>query len=203
MKKVNLLLAISAAIFFTACTKSTDPSPVVPSAGDPKKGSTWTFKDTYFNQAGTITGTSTYSLVADTLTIGGSLWLILKESSTGTVAIGLQKRTDGWWWVPFPNPNASLWFKTPAVVGDKYNYNISDFTVDTSKVMNIAASVTVPAGTFTTTYIQSFDTNSMEDEWYFSSTGAILIRQGTFDDRTPAGTGVYEKQRVELVAYTQ
>ena len=204
MKKVNLLLAISALIFFTACTKSSDPSPVVPSAGDPKKGSTWTFRDTYFNQAGTITGTSTYSLVADTLTIGGSLWLILKESSSGTAAIGLQKRADGWWWVPLPNPNASLWFKTPAAVGDKYNYNISDFTVDTAKVMNINASVTVPAGTYAgCTFIQAFDTNSMEDEYYFTPTGPILLRTGTFDDRTPAGTGVYEKQRVELVAYTQ
>jgi len=203
MKKVNLLLTLCVAILFTACTKSSDPFPVTPSTGDPKKGSKWTFKDTYFNQAGTITGTDTYSLVADTLTVGGSLWLILKESVTGQVAIGIQKRVNGWWWVPFPNPNASLWFKDPAAVGDKYNYNISDNTVDTSKVMNIAASVTVPAGTFTTTYVQSFDTNSMEDEWYFSSTGPILVRTGTFDDKTPAGTGVYEKQRVELVSYTQ
>ena len=203
MKTRIFLFSIALVLFFAACTKSTDPAPVTPSAGDPKKGSKWTFKDTYFNQAGTVTSTDTYSLIADTLTIGGSKWLILKESVTGQVAIGIQKRTDGWWWVPFPNPNASLWFKNPAVVGDKYNYNISDFTVDTSKVININASVTVPAGTYTCTYIQSFDTNSMEDEWYFSSTGPILVRTGTFDDKVPAGTGVYEKQRVELVSYTQ
>ena len=203
MKKQHVLLALLAILSFSACTKSTDPSPVAPSTGDPQKGSKWTFKDTYYNQSGTITGTDTYSLIADTLTIAGSKWLILKESVTGQVAIGIQKRTDGWWWVPFPNPNASLWFKNPAVVGDKYNLNLSDYTTDTSKVMNINASVTVPAGNYTCTYIQSFDTNSMEDDAYFSATGPILVRTGTFDDKVPAGTGVYEKQRVELVSYTQ
>jgi len=204
MKTRIILFPAALILFFAACTKSTDPDPVTPSAGDPKKGSRWTFKNTYFNQSGTITGTDTYSLVADTATLNGTLWLLLKETVSGNTTVGLQKRADGWWWVPFPNPNASLWFKNPSAVGDKYNYNISDFTVDTMKVRNINASITVPAGTYAgCTFSEAYDTNSKEDEFYFYPTGPLLIRSGTFDDKVPAGTGIYEKQRVELVSYTQ
>jgi len=203
MKKLNILSALFVLFCFEACTKSTDPAVVTPASTDPKKGSVWVYKSTYYNQAGTVTSTNNTTYIGDTLTSGGSVWILLKESVSGLPAVGIQKRADGWWYVPFPNVNASLWFKTPAVVGDKYNYNISDGTVDTSKVMNINATLTVPAGTYTgCTYIQSFDTNSMEDEYYFLPTGAILMRTGTFDDKVP-GPGIYEKQRTELVSFVQ
>ena len=203
MRKSIPFYALAGLLIFAACSKSTDSPVVPPAAGDPKKGSTWTFKFTYYNEAGTVTGTNNQSFVADTMTVSGSQWTILEESTTGQAVIGIQKRADGWWWIPFPNTTPSLWFKSPASVGDKYNYNISDFTVDTSKVRNIAATVTVPAGTYTgCTFIQSFDTNSMEDEWYFVPTGPVLVRTSTFDNRS-AGPGEFEKQRSELVSYTQ
>jgi hypothetical protein len=203
MKKNILMLFIAAITITAACTKSTDPAPENPSGTDPKKGSQWTYKMTTYDQSGTSTGSTNVSFVGDTMTISGSSWIILKETSSMLPKIGIQKRADGWWWVPFPNTNASLWFKTPAAVGDKYNYNISDLTVDTAKVTSINSSVTVPAGAFSNlTFMEGFDTNSKEDEYYFTATGAILVRQGTFDDRTP-GPGMYEKQRMELVSFTR
>ena len=203
MKKNIFLLLISAVWLLSACSKDSDSNPVPVSGTDPQKGSQWTYKYTFYDQSGAVTGSTNVSFIGDTMTIGGSAWIVLKITGTGEPAIALQKRADGWWWVPFPNPSASLWFKTPAAVGDQYNYNISDLTVDTMKVRNINANLTVPAGSFTgVSFMQGYDTNSQEDEYYFTTTGPILLRAGTFDDLTP-GPGVYEKQRSELISFTR
>lgn len=204
MKKHLFFAVITASVIFSACSKDSDPAPVTPVAGEPKKGSTWVFKNTYFDQNGTVTNTENYTLIADTATLNGSVWLLLKETVSNQVLIGLQKRTDGWWSLPLPNPNPSLWFKNPAAVGDQYNLNVNDNTVDLMKIVSINSTLTVPAGTYTgCTFSQSYDSNSMEDEWYFTTAGPVLLRNGTFDDKIPAGTGIYEKERMELVSYTQ
>ncbi len=205
MKKIITIVVLTGLVLFAACTKSTDPAPAPTSTGDPKKGSQWTFRYTSYSEAGAVLGSIDRSFVADTATLNGTFTILLKETLSGQITLGIQKRTDGWWWIPFPNPNASLWCKYPAVVGDQFSLNNSDYTVDVSKVMSINSSVTVPAGTFANTYfIQMIATNNtLDDERYFTSTGPILVRSGTFDPKTPPATGMYEKQRSELVSYTQ
>lgn len=205
MKKNHILLALIVILSLSECTKSTDPAPVAPAAGDPKKGSQWTFKYTSYNEAGVVTGAINRSFVADTATLNGTFTILLKETVSNQITLGLQKRADGWWWIPFPNPNASLWFKNPAVVGDQYNLINADYTVDVCKVISITSSLTVPFGSYTNAYFiqMTAANNTLDDEYYFSATGPILIRSGTFDPKTAPATGMYEKQRSELVTYTQ
>lgn len=205
MRKLFILSAL-ALLCFASCKKDDDSgnnnnnNNNNTTSGEPRAGSKWTYKITQFNEAGTATGSQTVGFTAADTTIAGNTYVVLKESSSNMPNRILQKKTDGWWSMPLPSTNISMFFKTTAAVGDWYLMAISDNTIDTARVRSLNQSVTVPAGTFNCQFVEGYDTNSKEDEYYFNADNGLVIRQGTFDART-AGSGMYEKQRLELVSF--
>lgn len=198
MKKIINLFLLLFSITFFACTKDSG-QPTTPSNNDPKDGTIWVYKQTYFNEAGSVTGTSNVTFKGVSVTISGSTWINLVNQANSQPQIAIQKRTDGWWYITYPSSTPSLWFKNPAAVNDVYSYPYG-----TCKVLSITESVTVPAGTYTNcTLVQGDDTNSKEDEFWFTTAGPVLVKFNTYDERTggPA-SNVYKKESVELVSYT-
>ncbi len=197
MKKI-LIIAFIAAIF-GSCNKDNDPDPP-PSSNDPKTGSKWSYKLTIFNEAGTATGTTNLNLTGTEITVNGSKWIALTDQTTGQAILALQKRSDGWWYLPSPGSNliSSLWFKHPANVNDTYPY-----VYGTCKVLNVNTSVTVPAGIYNGCYfVQGDDTNSKEDEFWFTTTGPVLVRFDTYDQKVAGpANNVYRNQSLELISY--
>jgi hypothetical protein len=190
-----MMLAVSLVVILNACSKSNSPSG---NTTEPKTGSKWVFKHTEYNESGTVINTENITLVASAYTYAGSNWILLSEQTSATPVIAVQKRADGWWQIPLPNTSPSLWFKTPAAINDQYLINISDGTTDTAKVNGTGVSLTVPAGTYNCTYVKSYDTNSLENEWWFSN-GPLLIQNTEYDERS--GGGMYISQRMELISY--
>ncbi len=197
MKKTIWAILFSA-ICLVSCKKN-DDNAAVSSSNDPKTGSRWVYTVKLYNEAGTVTGTSTLTLVGTEITVLGSKWISMVDQATSAPVIALQKRTEGWWYLPTPGTASSLWFKYPAVVNETYPY-----VYGTCTVKDINASVTVPAGTFTGCYfVEGNDTNSLEDEFWFTNTGAVMVRFYTYDEKAAGpASNVYRKQSLELVSYT-
>jgi len=191
----------SLSILFASCSPNDDDTDVPPASGtDPKANSTWVYKVTQYNEAGTATGSSNVTLKGVEVTVGGSTWLNLVEQTSMQPLIALQKRNDGWWYLPYPGSATSLWFKYPAAANDTYPY-----VYGTATVKNTNASVTVPAGTFNGTYmVEGRDANSLEDEFWFATSGAVLVKFNTYDERAAGpASNVYRKQSMELVSFTR
>ena len=72
-------------------------------------------------------------------------------------------------------------------------------------VKEINASVTVPAGSFSNCYmVEGDDSNSKEDEFWFSKDGAILIKFNTYDEKAAGpATNLFLDQSLELVSFTR
>lgn len=195
----NLLLSgLLALSLLPGCDPDDDPPPP-PAANEPRDGSQWVYKNTTYNEAGAVLTTANITLKATAVTIGGTTWLNMVDQATLQPVIAIQKRAEGWWYISYPTPTPSLWFKYPATVNETYAY-----VFGTCKVLSITESVTVPAGNYTNCYlVQGDDSNSKEDEFWFSPTGPIMVKFQTYDERTggPA-SNVYLKQALELVSFT-
>lgn len=197
MKKVLFSLLVFCQLMIS-CNPNDTPAP--PAANEPKAGSKWVFRYNTYSEAGVVTATSDITFNAVEVTVGGSTWLNLVESVSGQPKIALQKRSGGWWYISYPVTTPSLWFKHPATVNETYPY-----VFGTCKVLSITETVVVPAGSFSNCYmIQGDDSNSKEDEFWFSSEGAILIKGNTYDEKAvgPA-TNVYKSESLELVSFTR
>lgn len=196
MKKILAYSAIC--LTFLSCEKDND-SPQAAISDEPKTGSKWSYKLTTYNEAGAATGTATVNYIGTEITSGGSKWIALTDQASGVPILALQKRADGWWYLPLPGASVSLWFKTPAAVNETYPY-----VYGTCKVLDINRSVTVPAGTYNGCYfIQGDDTNSKEDEFWFTTNGPVLVRFDTYDQKVAGPeSNVFRKQSLELVSYT-
>jgi hypothetical protein len=198
MKKIFLSI-VSGLLFFSSCKKDEAATPPA-STTDPKAGSIWVFKYTSYNEAGTVTGTSNVSYLGVEVSIGGSTWISLVNQSNSTAIIAIQKRAEGWWYNPLPGTTSSLWCKYPAAVNDSYPYVYGNCTVK-----DINASFTVPAGVYTGTYfVEGHDTNSLEDEFWFTNTGAVLVKFNTYDQKAAGpASNVYRKESMELISFTR
>lgn len=198
MKKI--LISSIIVLIFGSCKKDNEPDPST-SSNDPKTGSKWTFKVKNYNEAGTVTSTSNLNFTGTEITSGSIKWIALTEQVSGISTVALQKRADGWWYLPSPGSNTlfSLWFKYPATVNEIYPY-----VYGTCKVLNVNTSVTVPAETYAGCYfIQRDDTNSKEDEFWFTTSGPVLVRFDTHDQKaTVPASNVYRNQSLELVSFT-
>ena len=198
MKRIFLSL-VTSLLILSSCTPD-EPTGPAASTTDPKAGSIWVYKYTSYNEAGTATGTSNITYLGVEVTIGGSTWISLVNQANSTAIIALQKRAEGWWYNPLPGTTSSLWCKYPAAVNDTYPYVYGNCFVK-----NINASVTVPAGVYSDTYfVEGHDTNSLEDEFWFTNTGAVLVKFNTYDEKAvgPAAN-VYRKESFELVSFTR
>ncbi|HTM92087.1 MAG TPA: hypothetical protein VL095_06710 [Flavisolibacter sp.] len=195
--KTKLFAAIAAAFLITSCDKK-DESPAPSSSTDPQNGSTWVYKLTQYNEAGTATGSVNLTAKGVSVTVNGSTWLNLVDQATMQPIIGIQKKSDGWWYIPYPSSSSSLWFKYPATVNETYSY-----VFGTCVVKSINASVTVPAGTYNNCYmVEGDDTNSMEDEFWFTTSGPVLVKFNTYDEKAAGpASNVYKKQSMELVSF--
>ena len=186
----------------TSVLISCDPNDNVepPTGTDPRDGSTWVFKYSTYDEAGNVTATSNQTFKGVEVTIGGSTWINLVNQTTLQPIIAIQKRTEGWWYVSYPGTTSSLWFKYPATLNETYPYIFGTCTVK-----DINASVTVPAGTYTGCYkVEGNDTNSLEDEFWFSNVGAILIKFNTYDERAAGpASNVYKNESLEFVSFTR
>jgi hypothetical protein len=201
MRITSIIPAVLLFSIISSCSKSDSSGGGGGTTAEPRAGSTWVYKYTTYNEGGSVLVSVNLTLKATSQTFAGTSWLLLTEQSSGVQFIAIQKRADGWWQIPLPNTTPSLWYKTPGAVNDTYSLTIDDGTVDQAKIISITASAAVPAGSFTgCTQIQSFDP-SLENEYYFISSGAIMVRASEFDNKT-IGTGKYEAQRWELVSFT-
>lgn len=200
--RFKFLSALAALVLiFSSCNPNGDDVDNPPSSTtDPKAGSTWVYKVTQYNEAGTALGSANFTLKGVEVTINGSTWLNLVNQATMQPIIAIQKRTDGWWYLPYPGTATSLWFKYPATVNETYPY-----VYGTCTVKNINESVSVPAGTFNGCYmVEGRDTNSLEDEFWFTTSGAVLVKFDTYDEKAAGPpSNVYKKQSMELVSFTR
>lgn len=198
MKAFTGIIALTFLLF--SCKKTDNNSTPTPTVNEPRANSQWVYKYTTYNEAGTVTGTSDLTLKAVEATIGGSTWLNLVNQANSQPVVAMQKRTEGWWYISYPNGSPSLWFKNPATVNETYPYAFGTCTVK-----DINATVTVPAGTFNGCYkVDGYDTNSLEDEFWFSKEGAIFIKFNTYDQKAVGPeSNVYKKQSLELVSFTR
>ncbi|RTL58262.1 MAG: hypothetical protein EKK37_07950 [Sphingobacteriales bacterium] len=196
-----IILAATAVIFSCKKSKSDNPN----TTEEIKAGTKWVFKVSELNEAGTVISSNNYTLVASAQTFAGSSWFVLTEQTTSTPVIAIQKRSDGWWQLPLPYTTASLWYKTNAAVNDTYNITISDGTTDVAKVTSITASVTVPAGTYNNcTKVESHDTNSLENEYWFTGSGPIVVKITEYDEKAAGpASNIYMAQLWELVSFTK
>lgn len=199
MKKLFFALLSFSTLLFASCENENEPT-TNPSTTDPKAGSQWVFKYTTYNEAGTITGTTNLTYTGVEVTIAGTTWLNLVEQGSGQPIIAMQKRTEGWWYISYPTTTPSLWFKYPATVNETYPY-----VFGTCTVKDINASVIVPAGTYTGCYkVDGNDLNSLEDEFWFTSTGPIMVKFNTYDEKIAGpASNVYRKESLELVSFTR
>ncbi|MFM6924881.1 MAG: hypothetical protein ACKOU7_05215 [Ferruginibacter sp.] len=204
MKRIVTVLVLTATLF-SACNKSSDAPAAATAANEPKAGSKWVFKISSYNEAGTVTGTSNITLVASNQTYSGSSWILLSDQASGTPVIAIQKRSDGWWQLPLPASTPSLWYKNPAAVNDTYPLTINDGSTDNAKVTSITTALTVPAGSFTDcTKVEGNDTNSLEEEFWFTSSGPIVLKITEWDQKAAGpASNVYLSEAWELVSFTQ
>jgi hypothetical protein len=199
MKKLLFAFLSATLLFVTSCKNENDPAPPA-STTDPKAGSKWVYKYTSYNEAGTVTGTSNLTYNGVEVVVGGTTWLNLVDQGTGNPVIAIQKRTEGWWYISYPTPTPSLWFKYPATLNETYAY-----VFGTCVVKDINASVVVPAGTFNGCYkVDGNDTNSLEDEFWFTTTGPVMVKFNTYDQKAAGpASNVYRKESLELVSFTR
>ena len=197
MKVFISILALS--VVMLSCKKDSDNNQPPPGNG-PIENSQWVYKSTTYNEGGSVIETGNITLNAVAATIGGSTWLNMVDQSTGQPIIAIQKRTEGWWYNAYPDGPPSLWFKYPAAVNETYPYAFG-----TCLVKEINASVTVPAGSFSNCYmVEGDDSNSKEDEFWFSKDGAILIKFNTYDEKAAGpATNLFLDQSLELVSFTR
>jgi len=204
MKSLKIALSIAAcALLFTSCEKDTEdsdnPDPI--SSTDPTNSSTWVYKVSALNEAGDTTSSSTVTLTAAETSIDGSTWLKLSDPS-GAAVIAMQKRSDGWWYMNLQSGStaSSLWYKTPASEGDTYPYIYGTCTVD-----EVNGSLSTSAGNFTDiTHVEGHDDNSIEDEFWFTGTGAVLVKFDTYDAKSgQPESNVYKKGSWELVSFNR
>ncbi|TZF84075.1 hypothetical protein FW774_11580 [Pedobacter sp. BS3] len=200
MKKVLLGIMTCALLLASSCKK--DKNKGEDNGTDPINNSTWIFKVTTFNEDGGVSATPppyTTTVKAQEVTINGSKWLNLVDV-TGVTVISIQKRADGWWYMDpqLSGTQSSLWFKTSAAVGNTYPYLYGTCTVS-----EVNASVTVPAGTYTDiTRVKGNDSNSLEDDFWFTNTGAVLVKWETYDAKSGRPeSDVYKKTSWELVDF--
>lgn len=198
MKQSFFSLLTMVVLLFVSCENENEPT-TPPNTTDPKAGSVWVYKYSSYNESGTVTGTSNVTYTGVEVSISGSTWLNLVDG-TGSPIIAMQKRAEGWWYISYPTTTPSLWFKYPASVNETYAY-----VFGTCTVKDINASVVVPAGTFNGCYkVDGNDTNSLEDEFWFTSTGAILVKFNTYDQKAAGpASNVYRKESLELVSFTR
>jgi hypothetical protein len=200
--RIKFLSALAALSFiFSSCNPNSDDVDNPPASGtDPKANSIWVYKVTQYNEAGTATGSSNMTLKGVEVTVNGSTWLNLVEQTSMQPVIALQKKSDGWWYLPYPGTATSLWFKYPSAINDTYPY-----VYGTCTVKNTNESVTVPAGTYNGTYmVEGRDANSLEDEFWFTTSGAVMVKFNTYDERAAGpASNVYKKQSMELVSFTR
>lgn len=199
MKRLLFTLFSVLTLLFVSCKNENEPTTPAGNT-DPKAGSQWVFKYTAYNEAGTVTGTSNVTYNGVEVTIGGSTWLNLVDAGSGSPIIAIQKRAEGWWYISYPTTTPSLWFKYPATLNETYAY-----VFGTCTVKDINASVIVPAGTYNSCYkVDGNDANSLEDEFWFTSTGAILVKFNTYDQKAAGpASNVYRKESLELVSFTR
>ena len=199
MKKILLPLFAIITLLFSSCKKDNEQA-TLGNTTDPKAGSKWVFRYTTYNEAGAATGISDLTYLGVEVNVGGSTWLNLVEQGSGQPIIAIQKRTEGWWYIAYPNTTPSLWFKNPATVNETYAY-----VYGTCTVKDINASIVVPAGNYTGCYkVDGNDTNSLEDEFWFTSTGPILVKYNTYDEKVAApASNVYRNESLELVSFTR
>lgn len=197
MKKISVFIMLS--LLLTACKKNDDPNPPA-SNTDPKAGSTWVYKFTTYNESGTVVSTSNVTFVGVEVVINGSTWLNMVNQANSQPVIALQKRTDGWWYISYPSTTPTLWFKYPANLNDTYTY-----CCGTAIVKNLSASVTVPAGTYNNCYmVEGNDTNSLEDEFWFTSSGAVMVKANEYDAKAAGpASNVFRAESFELVSFTR
>ncbi|MCW3075191.1 MAG: hypothetical protein JWP69_2260 [Flaviaesturariibacter sp.] len=202
MKATFLMPLTVLCLFFSACDRNDDDDSNggTTNGTDPRANSTWVYKVTQYNEAGATIGSVNMTLKGVEVTLGGATWLNMVDQSTMQPVIALRKNTDGWWYLPYPGTATSLWFKYPATVNETYPY-----VYGTCTVKNINESVTVPAGAFTGTYmVEGHDTNSLEDEFWFTTSGAVLVKFNTYDQKAAGpASNVFKKQSLELVSYTR
>lgn len=198
MKKLFVSI-LAGTMLFAACKKddTNEDSNDNDNGIDPRDNSTWVYKISKFNEIGDTIDSFTITLKATTTTIGGTSWLKLTDSNNQT-ALVMKKKADGWWYMDTQSQASSLLYKNPVNVGETYPYIYGTINVEA-----INSSLTVPAGKFTdVTYVKGYDTNSLEDEFWFTNSGAVIIKSSTYDAKSgqPAAD-VYEKECTVLVSF--
>ncbi|MBS1548819.1 MAG: hypothetical protein JSS94_02985 [Bacteroidetes bacterium] len=196
MKKIIFYLWIGL-ISIVSCNPNDEGYEPQPSNNEPRNGSKWVYKITRFNEAGQTTDTFNVTLKATEITYDNSSWLSLVEQDGQTQIIALKKKSDGWWYTQPSATGASLWYKTPAQVGESFPY-----LYGTCSVMATNTSLIVPAGEYTVvTKIDGHDDNSLEDEFWFAQ-DPVLIKLNTYDALSgQPQSNVYKKETWELVSY--
>ncbi|MCB0696889.1 MAG: hypothetical protein KDC07_05970 [Chitinophagaceae bacterium] len=201
-------ITYAALIILSGCGK--DPVTTTPTttttSNDPKDGSQWVYKFTYYNQDGSVKGSGDVTYTAKEISYQNSTWLLVTTNQTaitklGDTAIVAQKRDDGIYWIDKTNGQVSMWIKHPASKGDNYLSGVGDGTTDTVKVQETNATVTVPAGDISGCYVcKQYDTNSLEgDEWYHPE--KWLIKHIEYDQ--DANNNLYKDYMMELVSFTR
>lgn len=191
------IVLILIAIAFIGCKKDNATSP--DAASNLKVGSQWVYKYTQFNQSGAVVNTVnlTMSITAEQ-TIAGEKWWVLNITGSTSPSF-LRKATNGY--VTFKNGLAQLQFKIPAALNDTWRVTFSNSAGDYSDytVKGVNQPVTVPAGTFSTYFIEGYDSNSLEDKvWY--NEAQIMVKQQEYDQATNGS--MYMDNQLELVSYS-
>lgn len=192
---LSVSVIILCSLLLSGCNKKNN-TPDAPS-GEIKVGSKWVYKVTDFNEAGAVVGTQNVTLtITGEQTISGQKWFVLSD---GTNTELLRKATDGWH--QFKNNADQLRYKMPAALNDSWRVTYSaaagDYDDITIKAMN--QNVTVPAGTLSCYYTESFDSNSLEGKGWYNEQ-YVMVKNEEYDQN--AAGALYKDYHVELVSFT-
>ena len=193
MKKNLLLLAIVFSVF--SCSKNKDAA--TPSTGDFKVGTSWVYKYTSYNAAGTVLSTSNITLtITGQQTIAGESWWVATGGGSPSF---IRKTAVGYYTIQ--NSVSQLQFKIPAVVNDTWRVTYSNAAGDYSdfKIVTLNQNVTVPMGVISCYYAEGYDSNSLEDKVWYNDVN-MLVKQLQYD-QTGAGV-LYVGFSLELVSFT-
>ncbi len=187
-------------ILSAACKKEDDPSP--PQSQDPfRTGSITVQLVTNLTENGDTINSFEVTWVTEEQTIGGSKWFVAKDEASGGTVLSIQKRSDGWWWIPYPNPNPSLFLKVPAAVSEQYLVNTFDGSVDTAKIRAVGVTVNAIGINYAgCNYMQLFNNNGLRNEFYYRDDGAV-IKENVYQRNTVTGND-FVAQTWEFKSFT-
>lgn len=192
-----LILLFFAASFITACKKKEETPPAAPSANSGptlKVGYKWTYKETRYNEDGTVDGTPviyTETITGDTV-INGSTWYI--HSGGGFV----QYRSDGFWTLFMGSQ--SIRYKFPATVDETYSVTTIPGKIQTMKVLSTATSITAVPGTYSCYHYKDIADAEKPEEYFFEpNTGVIRSEEYTL--KSDGSNQFYIDERRELLSF--